>query len=105
MMTANMVAVCLLVLIAIVQAKDTVKVTQKVYFDVKLGSGPTERIVFGLFGEDVPKTVKNFYELCTNKNGYGYKDSKFHRIIPQFMAQGIHTYFFRVRVSVEQVYR
>ena len=36
----------------------------------------------------MPKTAKNFLELCTHKNGYGYKGSKFHRIIPQFMLQG-----------------
>jgi len=86
-MTAKIAAVCLLAFIAIVQA-DKAMVTQKVFFDVKMGNGPTERIVFGLFGETVPKTARNFHELCTHKNGFGYKGSKFHRIIDQFMAQG-----------------
>merc|ERR1712168_7103 len=65
-MTAKIAAVCLLAFIAIVQA-DKAMVTQKVFFDVKMGNGPTERIVFGLFGETVPKTARNFYELCTHK--------------------------------------
>merc|ERR1712168_719965 len=86
-MTAKIAAVCLLAFIAIVQA-DKAMVTQKVFFDVKMGNGPTERIIFGLFGETVPKTARNFHELCTHKNGFGYKGSKFHRIIDQFMAQG-----------------
>ncbi|KAE9979271.1 hypothetical protein EG328_000994 [Venturia inaequalis] len=81
---------------------------QKVYFDVTW-KGPkvevdskgtvtqvhqgdveqTGRINFELFDETVPKTAKNFKELCTaTEKGKGYIGSKFHRVIPDFMLQG-----------------
>jgi len=63
-------------------------VTEKVFFDVTIGGEPAGRIVFGLYGDVVPKTVKNFKTLCTNDKGAGYKDVPFHRIIPGFMIQG-----------------
>jgi peptidyl-prolyl cis-trans isomerase B (cyclophilin B) len=71
-----------------VLAKTKVHVTDKVFFDITIGGEPKGRIVIGLFGDVVPKTARNFKELATGQNGYGYKSSKFHRVIKDFMIQG-----------------
>jgi len=73
----------------------------KVFFDVSW-EGPTQqngkftgppqaqsgRINFKLYDDVVPKTTKNFKELCSGEHGFGYSGSKFHRVIPEFMLQG-----------------
>jgi Cyclophilin type peptidyl-prolyl cis-trans isomerase/CLD len=44
-------------------------------------------VIFHLFDEVVPVTARNFRELCTGQNGFGYKDSLVRRIIPSFLIQ------------------
>ena len=74
------------------------EITSKVFFDISKQTTPNSpyqplgRVVIGLYGDVVPKTVKNFVTLCegTTINGQvaGYRGSTFHRIIPNFMIQG-----------------
>ena len=70
-------------------------VTNIVVMDITIDDIPlSESLIIGLFGEDVPYTVENFYRLCEDddmflgKQKMSFKNSYFHRIIPGFVIQG-----------------
>lgn len=67
----------------------------RVFFDMTIGGNPAGRIEMELFADTTPLTAENFRALCTGEKGQGksgkplhFKNSKFHRVIPNFMCQG-----------------
>ena len=76
---------------------NNVKITQKVYMDIEYTPSPKEfgasvkpeskqgRIVIGLYGENMPKVVDNFVELCKNKR---YIGTTFYRLLAELSIQG-----------------
>ena len=60
----------------------------RVYFDVEISGREAGRIELELRRDVVPKTAENFRRLATGEAGFGYRGSRFHRVIPNFMIQG-----------------
>lgn len=63
------------------------------FFDIQIANVDVGRISFELFADVAPKTVENFRQFCTGQykeDGIprGYKGSKFHRVVKDFMIQG-----------------
>jgi peptidylprolyl isomerase len=69
---------------------------KNVYFDISWKESEDNnakvenwgRVEFQLYDNVVPLTAENFRQLCLQPPGKGYKNSKFHRVISNFMAQG-----------------
>lgn len=61
---------------------------RQAFMDIKIGGKEVGRIKIDLRGDIVPRTVKNFAELCTGEKGFGYENSEFFRVIPGSAMQG-----------------
>ena len=68
-------------------ATDLPKITKQVYLDVEFGSREVERgrLVIGLFGDVMPRTVENFETLCSSN---AYAGTTFYRVISDLNIQG-----------------
>ena len=67
-MIVFVLAVCSInALVADVSADSDTLVTSKAYLDISIGKQPKGRIVIGLFGKTVPKTVENFKALASHE--------------------------------------
>lgn len=82
--------------IAAVDARiySNLEVTNRVYFDISIKSQDVGRIVFGLFGNELPVTTENFRALATGEKGFTvddvqlhYQNCSFFRIIPELMIE------------------
>jgi len=78
-------------------------VTEKCYMDIKIGGEAAGRVTVGLYGNVCPRTCFNFRALCTGETApeegkhkrtlaagltkLTYKNTQFHRVIPNFMIQ------------------
>lgn len=80
----------LCVLVATTAAVKQIDVTEEAIFDISIGGKPQGTIVVALFGRETPKTVANFAKLASAAGfqGKSYRNSRFHRVIPNFMIQG-----------------
>ncbi|CBY38194.1 unnamed protein product [Oikopleura dioica] len=71
-----------------------IRVTKIAHLDITVNGEPQGTVDIGLFGDQVPKTVKNFETLCGDgfkregdEQVYSYNGTRIHRINKSFMLQ------------------
>lgn len=85
-------------------AAKLIDVTEEAIFDISIGGKAAGTIVIALFGRDLPKTVANFATFASSNgfqvqnNNYNYRNSRFHRVIPNFVIQVSITRLFFVLI-------
>lgn len=79
----------------VIKGTDLAKVTDKVYFDMKIGGNPAGRLEIGLFGGDAPISVESFKEACSSGikgragRTAGYKGSVAGRVSSTYVGMGV----------------
>lgn len=58
-----------------------------VYLEISADDEPLGHVTIELFFNIVPRTAENFRALCTGEKGFGFRNTVFHRIIPDFVCQ------------------
>eukprot|EP00933_Yihiella_yeosuensis_P013827 TRINITY_DN12634_c1_g1_i1.p1 TRINITY_DN12634_c1_g1~~TRINITY_DN12634_c1_g1_i1.p1 ORF type:complete len:647 (-),score=115.32 TRINITY_DN12634_c1_g1_i1:104-1909(-) len=71
------------------------EITEKVFMDISIKGEAVGKIEFGLYGDLLPRTVKNFIGLCTGeyvddegntqKSTFCYKGTEFDSVAPDFL--------------------
>lgn len=64
------------------------RVTDLVNMSIAFNNQHRGHIVVALFGKTVPKAAENFKALCSGREGFGYVNSSFHRVLRDFIVQG-----------------
>lgn len=59
-----------------------------VWMDIDIDGEAAGRIVLQLRSDVAPLTAENFRALCTHERGFGYKGTRFHRVVEGHLAQG-----------------
>lgn len=64
-------------------AVDEPEITDRVYLDLSIEGGGTQRVVIGLYGTVTPRTVANFKALVRE----GYAGTRVYRVVPGLTVQ------------------